>query len=822
MVGNGKKKVIAKKMRTGMKSSASDIQKRIESNPYEMRKNKSPHTTVIGRNVKGNNRNLIVSNAKSLTQRQHAIGEDYEKQTKKNIFKDRRFGSAENLQTMTEEQKMFKKMEIQRKKQLKREKFALGDEEEELLTHKGKSLEIEDDFKKLHEEIDNDEDDEEGAMNSDVFMKTSFKKDSENPDRPRTHKEIMMEIIEKSKLYREQRRIEAEALEAEIENVDAMMDDLHSLLSFNTTDKTKKPEIVQSEKDQEYDRLTAEMVNAAKGKASDRQKTQEEIDKEEKEKLEKLEKEREERMHGIAPSKGRDTGDIQEESVIKRKSYEDEVLDAIDQDAAAGSTLEATAKDYDEDYALLFGDEAEPAPKKESRKETIKAIQKEKQERAEMIKNAKSEIPFIIPIPRSIGELCELLNEYVANDDSIHLILSRIIKNNNPNFYRNVVGLVDAYFSQNCLTPYVLDCVQGCLMAMLPYIESNVHIIWTDILTRIQTRMLNVYFLTTGYPRVSDVLLLQLVLNLFSATDFRHNFIQPALLLLGRTLLECKIKSVRDVVIAEVILAILADYSSASGRFVPEVYAALPIVCELVYDADCCVENRLLRKSSSAASKLELKFKEQSDSEETITLTDLADASIESIPISKLQASLFRIVSSLLESNASNPAALVYFRPILSTLLRFIAQEKGSFQAVKAQETVDQIVSVLTNTLNHRKHIPLQAEVLRPVYVSFAPSYEQDFVPGKVLHPNKEHIRKRELLKQVKREKRGVEREMRREAEVISEMRDAEKREIDEQQSQKLKEVMGWLEEDQANFNRAVKKGVVTGGGSKIQSNLKR
>ena len=42
---------------------------------------------------------------------------------------------------MTEEQKMFKKMEIQRKKQLKREKFALGDEEEELLTHKGKSLE---------------------------------------------------------------------------------------------------------------------------------------------------------------------------------------------------------------------------------------------------------------------------------------------------------------------------------------------------------------------------------------------------------------------------------------------------------------------------------------------------------------------------------------------------------------------------------------------------------------------------------------------------------------------------------------------------------
>ena len=140
----------------------------------------------------------------------------------------------------------------------------------------------------------------------------------------------------------------------------------------------------------------------------------------------------------------------------------------------------------------------------------------------------------------------------------------------------------------------------------------------------------------------------------------------------------------------------------------------------------------------------------------------------------------FRILSSLMETNAPNPAAIVYFKSILSTLLLFTTKEKGSAPAVKAQETAQQIVSVLTDSLNHRKHIPLQAEVLKPVYVSFvsrlwlvwlkAPSYEQDFVPGKVLHPNKEHIRKRELLKQVKREKRGVEREMRREAEVISEV----------------------------------------------------
>ena len=136
-------------------------------------------------------------------------------------------------------------------------------------------------------------------------------------------------------------------------------------------------------------------------------------------------------------------------------------MDAIDQDAAAGDTQEATAKDYDEDYALLFGDEAEPAPKKESRKETIVGREsgmwwvesdsegktraswndKEREERDSVHYSHSSQVCFCwTGWSCSIGELCELLNEYVASDDSIHLILSRIIKNNNPNVNKDEKG----------------------------------------------------------------------------------------------------------------------------------------------------------------------------------------------------------------------------------------------------------------------------------------------------------------------------------------------------------------------------------------------
>lgn len=68
------------------------------------------------------------------------------------------------------------------------------------------------------------------------------------------------------------------------------------------------------------------MMQEMKGKATDRQKTQEEsmngrrnewvVDREELEKLEKLEKEREGRMHGVMEPIQRETGDLQDEDVI--------------------------------------------------------------------------------------------------------------------------------------------------------------------------------------------------------------------------------------------------------------------------------------------------------------------------------------------------------------------------------------------------------------------------------------------------------------------------------------------------------------------------
>ena len=152
-----------------------------------------------------------------------------------------RFGAADTLKSVTEEEKMLKKLEIQRKKQLKKQRFALADEnEEDTLTHGGKELDrvfvlcvspsVTQAFKDLHGALD---DDELGDIDPDLLMRTDLSKESDgNRDKPRTQREIMMEIIEKNKSYRDERRREAEAMTTQIEDVDAMMDDLQGLLHF--------------------------------------------------------------------------------------------------------------------------------------------------------------------------------------------------------------------------------------------------------------------------------------------------------------------------------------------------------------------------------------------------------------------------------------------------------------------------------------------------------------------------------------------------------------------------------------------------------------
>ena len=93
---------------------------------------------------------------------------------------------------------------------------------------------VEQAYKDLRNTFDEDEI---GELDPELFMRTNLGANKGSGkegdrDKPKTQREIMMEIMEKSKVYREERRREAEELASKIDDVDAMMDDLQDLLHF--------------------------------------------------------------------------------------------------------------------------------------------------------------------------------------------------------------------------------------------------------------------------------------------------------------------------------------------------------------------------------------------------------------------------------------------------------------------------------------------------------------------------------------------------------------------------------------------------------------
>lgn len=68
---------------------------------------------------------------------------------------------------------------------------------------------------------------------------------------------------------------------------------------------------------------------------------------------------------------------------------------------------------------------------------------------------------------------------------------------------------------------------------------------------------------------------MQLALNVFSETDYRHAAVNSAVLLLARAALETSPRSAGDLAAATYVAALLEEYMKATRRFVPETVTLL-------------------------------------------------------------------------------------------------------------------------------------------------------------------------------------------------------------------------------------------------------
>ncbi|GMJ03745.1 hypothetical protein like AT1G69070 [Hibiscus trionum] len=284
---------------------------------------------ILGKKRKGEERRIGLARSLAIQKRKKTLLKEYEQSTKSSVFVDKRIG--EQNDDLGEFEKGI--LRSQRERQLKfgkKSKFSLSDgEEDEFDAPDFGSLPERDDFE---DEMLSD-DDNEADEKRPTILKQLNAHGAQSPsegglmegeeNKHKSKKEIMEEVILKSKFFKAQKARDKEENEQLMEELDkdftslvqskvllsltepGKMNALKSLVNKSVPVEhvkreelpvTQGAETSKQEQPDSYDKLVNEMVLDMRARPSDRTKTPEEIAQEERDRLERLEEERQKRM----------------------------------------------------------------------------------------------------------------------------------------------------------------------------------------------------------------------------------------------------------------------------------------------------------------------------------------------------------------------------------------------------------------------------------------------------------------------------------------------------------------------------------------------
>lgn len=336
---------------------------------------------ILGKKRKGEERRIGLARSRAVQKRNKTLLKEYEQSGKSSVFVDKRIGEKDDA--LGEFDKAI--LRSQRERQLKlgkKRKYNLSDgEEDDFELQEVNSLAEMDDFE--DEILPDDNDDAETAetarkelilkhINAQAVQSSLDRNSLEGEEnKHKSKKEVMSELISKSKFFKAQKAKDKEENEQLMEELDKSFTSLVQsgmLLSLtqpgkinslkSLVDKTILTEKFRQqdqlpvtlinvsskqEKPDYYDKLVNEMSMDMRARPSDRTKTPEEIAQEERERLEQLEEKRKKRMLG--------TDDSSDEEDDGTTAYED----------ATGKTVRSISGD---DLGDSFSLDEEPNAKK--------------------------------------------------------------------------------------------------------------------------------------------------------------------------------------------------------------------------------------------------------------------------------------------------------------------------------------------------------------------------------------------------------------------------------------------------------------------------
>jgi nucleolar protein 14 len=455
-------------------------------NPFDMRTTRLKHD-VMGKRVKGKIGHATQSRSKAMKERETALKQELQNRDKSNSFLDKRLGETDR--NVDPEDKSLARFKAERMSQMlakrKSNRFNLGgDADDVVLTHKGRTLG--DDLELSDSGFSSDADGGTARHNHDMTSKYNFGGDGvDDADRAkRSKKEVMEEVIAKSKAHKLERQREKQNADELLDTIDYKFQDMTELLSKRSREEKAREDAENNQDD--FNVVANELRYEARMQAADRLLSEEELAKSEKNRLMSLEQARILRMNqdqevdGVdvtTVAKGtssrtqllRDTfgggDDLDENFVLGDDEEEGSDVESNDNDGEdeddEGDEDEGDEDEGDEDESSdgsslgdddiadiaaeeaaeladsdLDSDDGGPVPQKKVAPSDAPAVLPKKK----MSVTAKSDaadaevdahIPFVFDMPASIEQLRILLSQYVKSDATAErtqrLVLQRLL-----------------------------------------------------------------------------------------------------------------------------------------------------------------------------------------------------------------------------------------------------------------------------------------------------------------------------------------------------------------------------------------------------------
>ncbi|MCJ1468259.1 nucleolar complex protein 14 [Pseudocyphellaria aurata] len=859
---------------------------REQFNPFDVRAPvKVKHEVTSNRTMPGSMADGVVGRpgiTKSLGEekRRKTLLAEMQRRKKVGGILDRRFG--ENDPKMTPEERALER--FVKEKQRGNRKSALFDledaEEDGQLTHFGQSLSFGrpsqlDDFKEDDIEVSNEESlDESGSERPYKRQKTSNNSSSgeelsdasggRQAERPKTKKEVMNEIIAKSKLHkyeRQQAKEDDDELRAEL---DKGLPDVYALLQATPKQTVPAQKSVianasinpdraallngkdRSQADKEYDERLRQMAFDQRSKPTERTMTEEEKLQKEAQRLKELEERRLQRMRGEQDSSDEDATEERQ----KLHGYEDleqsqddtfglgfglggqtegRVLGVEDEDEfIIEDDLVANESDVELSESDPRGDsENESSADDENDMELVEGLLSKNdvgraglalsssKDGTSITNDAGSGLAYTYACPQSHDELLRITTDIALDDFPI--VVQRIRALYHPKLHKEnkaklgtfsavLVDHVSYLANQAGNIPFFL------LENLIRHIHSLAKTFSEEVGRAFRSHLKSLHEDRPTAPTPGDLILLTAIASIFPTSDHFHQVVTPATLCMTRYLSQKIPQSLSDLATGTFQASLCLQYQRVSRRYIPElVNYAVNTLLTLAPVKGNHILGLVPYHAPTSSLRIEGQRKQSESAIRQLRFLDIIPANNPSSSHNEelkhaLVNTHLKLVTTMAELWADKPAFCEAFDPVAQVLGHLSSKICSAKLSTASNDIVIQTHKTL-NGLLHKSHLarrPLALHSHRPLAIKTAiPKFEESYVPGRRYDPDRDRAEHNKLKAEHRRERKGALRELRKDANFMARESLREKRERDGEYERKFKRLVAEIQGEEGREKKS-------------------